>query len=287
MLAAKYEIPLVLTQPERPAGRGLRSEPGAVARLAARSGLAIFQPVTLKSPEAIERLRAAHADAIVVAAYGLLLPAAALTAAPLGALNIHASLLPRWRGAAPIQRALLAGDTETGVSIMQLEETLDTGPVFLARRLPIEAQDDYGTLHEKLAALGAEAIVECLQEIAAGRARARPQAAAATYAPKIDKRETRIDWLRPAAELERCVRAFRPAPGAVTQLDGEWLKLWRVRVTPGRGAPGSVLRADTMLEVACGEGALEIETLQRAGGKPMTAADFLRGKRLAPGARFT
>jgi methionyl-tRNA formyltransferase len=280
-------VVLVLTQPERPAGRGLRAEPGAVARLAAQRGLPVFQPITLKSAEAIERLRAARADAIVVAAYGLLLPAAALSAAPLGALNIHASLLPRWRGAAPIQRALLAGDTETGVSIMQLEQTLDTGPVFLARRLPIEAQDDFGTLHDKLAALGAEAIVECLQEIAAGRAQARAQsAAAATYAPKIDKRETRIDWSRPAAELERRVRAFRPAPGAATQLDGESLKLWRVHVTPGRGAPGSVLRADTTLEVACGEGALEIETLQRAGGKPMAAADFLRGKRLAPGARF-
>ena len=278
---------LVLAQPERPAGRGLRSEPGAVARLAAQRGLPVFQPITLKSTEALERLRAARADAIVVAAYGLLLPAAALTAAPLGALNIHASLLPRWRGAAPIQRALLAGDRETGVSIMQLEETLDTGPVFLARRLPIEAQDDFGTLHDKLAALGAEAIVECLQDIAAGRAQARAQpAAAATYASKIDKRETRFDWSRPAAELERRVRAFRPTPGVVAQLDGESLKLWRVRVTPGRGAPGSVLRADTKLEVACGEGALEIETLQRAGGKPMAAADFLRGKRLAPGARF-
>jgi len=280
-------VALVLAQPERPAGRGLRSEPGAVARLAAQRGLPVFQPITLKSTEALERLRAARADAIVVAAYGLLLPAAALTAAPLGALNIHASLLPRWRGAAPIQRALLAGDWETGVSIMQLEETLDTGPVFLARRLPIEAQDDFGTLHDKLAALGAEAIVECLQDIAAGRAQARAQpAAAATYAPKIDKRETRFDWSRPAAELERRVRAFRPTPGVVAQLDGESLKLWRVRVTPGRGAPGSVLRADTKLEVACGEGALEIEALQRAGGKPMAAADFLRGKRLAPGARF-
>ena len=258
-----------------------------MGEFAQRRGLETFKPQTLKSPDAIERLRAARADALVVAAYGLLLPPAALEAAPRGAINIHASLLPRWRGAAPIQRALLAGDEETGVSIMQMEATLDTGPILLARRLPIAPQDDAGTLHDRLAALGADAIVDCLRELEAGSLQPRAQpAAGVTYAAKIGKQEARIDWSRPAREIERAVRAFRPSPGAVTQLDGESLKLWAVRVCSGRGDPGTVLRAAQSLEVACGDGALEIQTLQRAGGKPLAAVDFLHGRRLAPGARF-
>jgi len=287
LLEAGHQVALVLTQPDRPAGRGLHPRASAVGELAERQGLETFKPQTLRSPEVIARLSAARADALVVAAYGLLLPQAALEAAPRGAINIHASLLPRWRGAAPIQRALLAGDAETGVSIMQMEATLDTGPILLERRLRIASQDDFGTLHDRLAALGADAIVDCLRELEAGRLQARAQpGTGVTYAAKIGKGETRIDWSRPARELERAVRAFRPAPGATTQLDGESLKLWSVRVSAGRGVPGTVLRAGESLEVACGDGALEIETLQRAGGRPLAAADFLRGRRLAPGARF-
>lgn len=278
---------LVLTQPDRPAGRGMRTEPGAVKRLAAQRRLPAIQPQTLTSPEALERLRDARAGALVVAAYGLLLPQPILDLAPLGALNIHASLLPRWRGAAPIQRALLAGDRETGVSIMQMDAGLDTGPVLAQRRMPIAVTDDAGTLHDKLAALGAEAIVEALGELEAGRLRplAQPREGV-TYAPKLDKGEGLIDWRRSAAEIERMVRAFRPAPGAFTLLDNEPLKLWRARVLPGRGVPGTLLRADETLTVACGDAALEIEELQRAGGRRVSAAAFLRGRALPPGTRF-
>ena len=249
--------------------------------------LAVFQPQTLTSPEALERLRDARPSALVVAAYGLLLPQPILDLAPLGAINIHASLLPRWRGAAPIQRALLAGDRETGVSIMQMDAGLDTGPVLAQRRMPVAATDDTGTLHDRLAALGAEAIVEALGELEAGRLRPVAQLReGVTYAPKLDKREGLVDWTRSAAELERMVRAFRPAPGAFTLLDKEPLKLWRARVVQGRGAPGTLLRADVILTVACGDAALEIGELQRAGGRRMAAAEFLRGRGLAPGTRF-
>jgi methionyl-tRNA formyltransferase len=277
----------VLTQPDRPAGRGMRAVPSAVKRLAVQRALPVFQPQTPNAPEALERLRAARPSALVVAAYGLLLPQPILDLAPLGAINIHASLLPRWRGAAPIQRALLAGDRETGVSIMQMDAGLDTGAVLAQRRIAVAADDDAGTLHDKLAALGAEAIVEALSELEAGRLRpvAQPREGV-TYAPKLDKREALVDWTRPAVELERAVRAFRPAPGAYTLLDKEPLKLWRARVVQGGGAPGTLLRADVTLIVACGHAALEIEELQRAGGRRIAAAEFLRGRVLAPGTRF-
>ena len=265
----------------------MRAVPSAVKRLAVQRTLPVFQPRTLNSPEALERLRAARPGALVAAAYGLLLPQPILDLAVLGAINIHASLLPRWRGAAPIQRTLLAGDRETGVSIMQMDAGLDTGPVLAQRRMPVAATDDAGTLHDKLAALGAEAIVEVLGELEAGRLRpvAQPREGV-TYAPKLDKREGLVDWTRSAAELERVVRAFRPAPGAFTLLDQEPLKLWRARVVQGRGAPGTLLRADEILTVACGEAALEIEELQRPGGRRMAAAEFLRGRALAPGTRL-
>ena len=244
----------------------------------------MFQPETLKSEAAIERLRAARAQALVVAAYGLILPPAALAAAPLGALNIHASLLPRWRGAAPIQRALLAGDRETGISIMQMDAGLDTGPVLLQKKIAIAEGDDAHTLHDRLAALGAEAMVEALALLESGRARATPQAAAgATYARKIGKAEARLDWLRPAVELERAVRAFHPA---LAVLGAEAVKLWAARVVEGRGAPGEVLDAATRLVIACGERALEILELQRPGGRRLGAAEFLRGRPLPPGTRW-
>jgi methionyl-tRNA formyltransferase len=227
------------------------------------------------------RVRDARADALVVAAYGLLLPPPVLEAARLGAFNIHASLLPRWRGAAPIQRALLAGDRETGVSIMQMDAGLDTGPVLAQHRLLISADDDAGTLHDKLAALGADAMLGALADIETGRARPVPQpAAGATYAAKLDKRETRLDWTRPAAELERAVRAFRPVPGATARVGDEVLKVWRASVVEADGAPGTTLARQDRLVIACGENALEIQELQRAGGRRMSAADFLRGRSL-------
>ena len=250
----------------------------AVKRFALERGLPVFQPQSLKSDA--ERVGAARPDALVVAAYGLLLPPAVLEAARLGAFNIHASLLPRWRGAAPIQRALLAGDRETGISIMQMDAGLDTGPVLAQHRVPISPEDDAGTLHDKLAALGAEAMIAALGEIEAGRAHAVPQpASGVTYAAKVDKRETRLDWTRPAAELERAVRAFRPAPGATAPLGDEVLKIWRARVVEACGAPGTRVDGDRLV-VACGESALEIQELQRAGGRRMSAADFLRGRPL-------
>jgi methionyl-tRNA formyltransferase len=277
----------VLTQPDRPAGRGLRESASPVKRLALERGLQVLQPQTLRDDAIIARLRAARADAIIVVAYGLLLPPSLLAIGRHGAINVHASLLPRWRGAAPIQRTLLAGDLETGVSIMQMDEALDTGPLFAKRRAAIAADDDFGTLHDRLALLGAEALVETLAEIAAGRGEAAPQAqAGVTQAPKVQKSETRLDWRRPAVELERTLRAFRPAPGAFTHLGGEPIKLWRSRVVAGTGAPGSVLRSDNALHVACGSGALALEELQPAGGRRMSAAEFLRGRHLRPGAGF-
>ena len=288
VLDAGHEVALVLTQPDRPAGRGMHPTASPVKQLALARGLALHQPATLKEPAAADPIRAARPDALVVAAYGLLLPQAVLDIAPMGAINIHASLLPRWRGAAPIQRALLAGDAETGVAIMRMEAGLDTGPVMLERRVRIAEDDDAQSLHDKLAALGAQAIVEALAAIAAGRAHWRPQApAGASYARKLDKSEALIDWSRPCAELERKLRAFRPAPGAQSTLRGEVVKLWRARCVGHSGEPGAVLSAGAAgIVVACGEGALEVLELQRAGGKRLAAAAFLRGFPVAAGERL-
>jgi len=253
-LDAGHDVALVLTQPDRPAGRGLRPAPSAVKRLATQRGLTLFQPQSLKTPEDAQRVTQARADALVVAAYGLILPPNVLKAAPHGALNIHASLLPRWRGAAPIQRALLAGDRETGVSIMQMDAGLDTGPVLSRHPLPIAADDDAGTLHDKLAAIGAEAMVSALADVEAGRARA--------------------------------VRAFRPAPGAFALLDGEPVKIWRARVVDQSGEPGTVQDSSEELVIACGEKALAVCELQRAGGRRLSAREFLHGHRLPAGTRF-
>jgi methionyl-tRNA formyltransferase len=275
----------VLTQPDRPAGRGLRAAASAVKQLAASRGIEVFQPSTLKDDAALGRLAAAQPQALMVAAYGLILPQRALDIAVHGALNIHASLLPRWRGAAPIQRALLAGDEETGITIMQMDAGLDTGPMLSQHRLAIDANDDSGSLHDKLAALGAEAIVTTLAEVARGRARPVPQPeAGAVYAPKISPREAQIDWGQSCVQIERKLRALRPSPGARTLLRGEALKLWRASCSERSGAPGTVLAAGaTGLLVACGEGALQVSELQRAGGKRLAAAEFLRGCAIAPG----
>jgi methionyl-tRNA formyltransferase len=251
-------------------------------------GLEVFQPPTLKDEEALMRLADARPQALVVAAYGLLLPPRALAAAPLGALNIHASLLPRWRGAAPIQRALLAGDRETGITIMQMDAGLDTGPMLSQHRLAIAVGDDAQTLHDKLAALGAEAIVQALAGIAAGRAQQLPQPeAGVSYAKKISKDEAEIDWTRPCEEIERRVRALRPVPGARTRLRGEVIKLWRAARAPGNGAPGTVLESGAIgVLIACGEGALLVSELQRAGGTRLASADFLRGCPIETGERL-
>lgn len=294
--AAGCEVPLVLTQPDRPAGRGMKLQASPVKQFALSQGIPVAQPQSLrldgKYPQeaaaAREAIAAARADVMVVAAYGLILPPWVLQAPRLGCLNIHASLLPRWRGAAPIHRAIEAGDARTGVTIMQMDEGLDTGDMLLERELPIAADDTTGTLHDKLAGLGADLIVQALDQAAAGALRATPQPAqGVTYAHKIDKAEAQIDWRQSAAVIERRVRAFNPFPGAAGVLEGEPLKVWRCALAEGRGEPGTVLAADAAgLLVACGEGALRLTELQRAGGKRLAVADLLRGHPVQAGQRF-
>ncbi len=288
LLEARHDLALVLTQPDRPAGRGLKPVAGPVRTLAEQRALPLSQPVTLKTPEAVAQVVAARPEVLVVAAYGLILPRAVLGIAPRGAINIHASLLPRWRGAAPIQRAILAGDRETGITIMQMDAGLDTGPILLQRSEPISEDDDSRTLHDRLAALGARLIVEALERIGRGDLHPAPQPeAGACYAAKISRSEAALDWSLAAAVLERAVRAFRPAPGAHTILRGEAVKIWRARVATGGGEPGTVLQADTgRLCVACGEGALELLELQRAGARRMDPGDFMRGFPVRAGERF-
>ena len=288
LLDAGHEIPLVLTQPDRSAGRGMRIVQSAVKRLATARGLAVRQPASLRGTANAEFIRSVRPDALVVAAYGLILPGSLLEIAPGGALNIHASLLPRWRGAAPIQHALLAGDRETGVCIMRMDEGLDTGPVMARRAIPISDDETAATLHDKLAALGAEMIVTALGDIAAGGAVFTAQAVdGVTHARKIAKHDAAIDWRGAAEDLARAVRAFNPAPGASTTLAGVSVKVWRARPEQGTGTPGMVLRADTDgVLVACGTGALRLIELQRAGGKRIAAAEFLRGSPITPGTRL-
>lgn len=288
ILDAGHEVVLVLTQPDRPSGRGMRPTESAVKRFAREHALSVLQPTTLKDPEGLARVVAAQAQALVVAAYGLLLPQAVLDCARFGALNVHASLLPRWRGAAPIQRAILAGDRESGITIMKMDAGLDSGPMLAQRAIPITEDDDAGTLHDRLASLGAEMIVSALAAVQTGRASYTPQpATGVTYARKIDKAESFLDWSRPAPELARAVRAFRPAPGATSTLSGATVKIWDARIEQGEGPPGKTLAVGPQgILVACGDGALAITQLQRAGGKRLSAAEFLRGQTLVPGTRF-
>jgi len=282
---AGHEVALVLTQPDRPAGRGMALHASPVKRRALAAGIEVFQPPTLKDAAAQERLRAVEADAMVVAAYGLILPQAVLDLPRLGCLNIHASLLPRWRGAAPIQRAILAGDSETGVCIMQMEAGLDTGPVLLSAALPIAGDDTSATLHDKLAALGAQLIVDALARLPLP-AQAQPEAGLA-YATKIEKSEASLDWRQPAAVLGRRIRAFNPFPGAISSLDGGSLKIWCAEATDGNGEPGVVLAVDKRgIVVACGDGALRLTELQKAGGKRLPVKQFLAGTAVLPGSRF-
>ncbi len=285
---AGHEIVLVLTQPDRPTGRGLKLAPSAVKALALALGLEVFQPAGLKDAQTQQRLRALGADLMVVAAYGLILPEPVLAMTRLGAINIHASLLPRWRGAAPIQRAILAGDAHTGISIMQMDRGLDTGPVFAAEAVPIAPEDTGASLHDKLAELGARLIVSALARLERGQLHAEPQAdAGASYAAKIVKAEAEIDWREAAPAIERKVRAFDPLPGASTTIRNVALKIWRARVSAAAGAPGTILEAGPEgIVIACGSEALRVQELQRAGGKRLTAGQFLAGFPLAAGERI-
>ncbi len=294
--AAGIEIVLVLTQPDRPSGRGLKLQPSAVKAFALAHGLPVAQPRSLrddgKYPEdaaaARQALLAAHADAMVVAAYGLILPQWVLDLPPLGCFNIHASLLPRWRGAAPIHRAIEAGDAQTGITIMRMDAGLDTGEMLLAESVPIEADDSTGSLHDRLAPLGGRMIVEALALAGRGVMVATPQPAeGVTYAHKVDKAEAAIDWQQPAVRIERRIRAFDPFPGTTAALDGETLKIWKAVPATGEGVPGVVLTIDDAgIRVACGEGALSLTELQRSGGKRLPARLFLQGRSLMPGSRF-
>ena len=285
IIAAGHEVSLVLTQPDRPAGRGMVLQPSAVKQVALARSIEVFQPLSLKDAEAQARVAAVAAEAMVVAAYGLILPQAVLDMPRWGCLNIHASLLPRWRGAAPIQRALLAGDTETGVCIMQMAAGLDTGPGLLRDTLSIAPEETTGTLHDRLAAQGARLIVEALARLPLP---AQPQpTAGVTYAHKIEKAEAVIDWRRSAAELDRHIRAFNPFPGAQARFAGQAVKLWQASPLAVNGDFGRILAVDRkQVVVACGEGALAISALQKAGGKRLPVQQFLAGHPLQAGDRF-
>ena len=285
IVAAGHEVRLVVTQPDRPAGRGMTLQPSAVKRLAVERGIEVFQPPTLKEAAAQERIATELPDAMVVAAYGLMLPQALLDIPRFGCINIHASLLPRWRGAAPIQRALLAGDRETGVCIMQMESGLDTGPVLLRGVCAIEPGDTSATLRDRLADLGARLVVEALAGLP------MPATAQATegitYAPKLGKAEALVDWSKSAQDLDRHIRAFNPFPGAQARLGGQTLKLWHAVPVGASGENGRILSVDrNSIVVACGEGALAVSELQKAGGRRLAVREFLAGHPLKAGDRF-
>jgi methionyl-tRNA formyltransferase len=298
LVAAGHDVALVLTRPDKPAQRGHKLVPSPVKAWALEHGLELEQPPTLRDPAACDRLRAVGADAMVVAAYGLLLPPDVLSIPPHGCLNIHASLLPRWRGAAPIQRAVQAGDTRTGITIMQMDAGLDTGPIRWVRTLPIGPLDTGGSVHDRLTALGAEAIVEALAQLARGTLPCVPQPIeGVTYAAKLTKADSPIDWTLPAAAIVDQVRAFDPVPGSIAEIDrlpGAPLKIWRV----GAGSapaepcpPGTVLPApEGCVTVACGDGAaagsVELLELQRPGGRRLPVREFVAGFAIHPGDRF-
>lgn len=285
LIAAGHEIVLVLTQPDRPAGRGLKLVQSDVKKLAQKHGLTVEQPLTLKTDSAKALIACAQADAMIVAAYGLILPQAILDLPRLGCINIHASLLPRWRGAAPIQRAILAGDAETGITIMQMDAGLDTGAMLARQAISIGENETAGELHDRLAALGGEMIADALRRLPPPV----PQdAAQATYAAKITKEEAFLDWDESAIAVHRQIRAYNPYPGAVTALGTERIKLWRAEIADHQPLePGAVCRsAPSELVVACGQGALKVLELQRAGGKRLASALFLKGYPLNRGMRF-
>ncbi|MGE4405722.1 methionyl-tRNA formyltransferase [Pseudomonas sp.] len=287
LLDAGQSVIAVYTQPDRPAGRGQKLMPSPVKQLALQHGIAVYQPQTLRDPAAQAELAGLQAELMVVVAYGLILPQAVLDLPRLGCINSHASLLPRWRGAAPIQRAIEAGDGESGVTVMQMEAGLDTGPMLLKVSTPIAASDTGGTLHDRLAELGAQAVVQAVDALAAGTLTPEVQDdALASYAHKLNKDEARIDWARPAIELERLIRAFHPWPICHSTLASETLKIHGARLGAGQGEPGLILAAGKEgLSVACGEGALLLTRLQLPGGKPLAFADLYNSRReqFAPG----
>jgi methionyl-tRNA formyltransferase len=285
LIAAGHDIACAYAQPPRPAGRGQQPVPSPVEGLARDHGIEVRTPARLRDEAEIERFAALDLDAAIVAAYGLILPQKLLDAPRLGCFNVHASLLPRWRGAAPIQRAILAGDAETGITIMRMEAGLDTGPMLARATLPIGPETTGGALHDALATLGADLMAETLPRIADGVVTEIPQPDdGVTYAAKIDKAELAVDWARPAVLIERQIRAFAPRPAAHAEHDGERIKILAAVLAPGSGAPGSVL--DDRLTIACGEGALRLTRLQRPGRAPLDAETLLRGWRVARGHRF-
>lgn len=287
LLTAGHEIALVLTQPDRPAGRGMKLAPSAVKLMAQKHNIPVWQPEKLRTTEQQAPVMAAQADVMIVAAYGIILPQIVLDAPRYGCLNIHASLLPRWRGAAPIQRAILAGDTETGVTIMQMDAGLDTGNILSMRAIPI-AQHTASTLHDQLATLGATMIVDTLAQLPEQQAQQQPQPQEGIlYADKLKKEEALIDWTQPAECIARKIRAFNPFPSAQTTLEGNPLKIWGAEPAAGHGLPGQILVAHKAeLIVACGQGALKLTELQKSGSKRMPVAAFLSGQALQVGGQL-
>ncbi len=293
LLQSKHQVLGVLTQPDRPAGRGYRSSTSPVKQIAQAAGLPLYQPERLKGTEVTEWIGKMDAQLLVVSAYGLLIPAPVLALFPLGAINVHASLLPRWRGAAPIQRALEAGDHETGISIMQMESGLDTGPVLLTEACEIHAQDNSKTLHDRLAPLGARLLIQALDALESGMLQPRPQPQEGMlYAHKITKEEAVLDWSRSATQLERTIRALNPAPVCRTTLRGTLIKVWEARLVPVgltdselQPAPAGTVVALThqALRVACGDGLLDLTVVQKTGGKPLSADQFRAGFQVSIG----
>ncbi len=285
LIAQGHDIAAVYSQPPRPSGRGMETVPGAVHKFAMTAGLDVRTPLSLKSPDEQAAFAALNLDAAVVVAYGLLLPKAILAAPKLGCFNLHGSLLPRWRGAAPIQRAVMAGDLETGVMMMHMDEGLDTGPVLMAERVTI-GRKTAGELSDQLSRLGADLMVRALGALERGQVSEQPQAEeGVTYAKKISKEEARIDWKKSAAEIDCLIRGLSPSPGAFAEVKTERLKILYAEPVPGQGNPGEVIGDD--LTIACGSGALRLLKVQRAGGKAMAAADLLKGFALPRGSRFS
>ena len=288
--SSRHQLAAVLTQPDRPAGRGRKLMPSPVKQLTLELGKPILQPVRLRDADVLEALRELAPDVIVVVAYGLILPSAVLDLPHLGCINVHASLLPRWRGAAPIQRAILAGDTQTGITIMQMDTGLDTGPILLQRSCPVLSTDTGGSLHDRLAALGAEALLEALDGLADHRLNASAQPSeGVTYADKLSKAGAFVHWQESALSIERQIRAFNPWPIAQTHLDGEVIRLWQAQALPEQSVvqePGTIVQADRQaVLVATGEGLLALQQLQRPGGRPMAAMELINSLPLA-GRRF-
>jgi methionyl-tRNA formyltransferase len=287
IVGSGHQVVAAYTRAPQPAGRGMELRPSPIEREARRFGIEVLTPKTLKTEQAQEAFRAHEADAAVVVAYGLILPKPVLDAPRLGCFNLHASALPRWRGAAPINRAIMAGDSETAVMAMKMEEGLDTGPIAMAERVAIGPDMTAGELHDRLARLGADLMVRALGALERGSLQLTPQPdAGVTYAAKIDKSETRIDWRKPWKSVHDHCRGLAPFPGAWFELPGAGrIKVLRTTAGEGSGAPGTVLDAD--LTIACGDGAVRILELQRAGGRPMKTQDFVRGTPVAPGTRLT